>query len=149
LARRCLLVISAALLLLSGTGCIVTTSSYEMKAREADSLRDALASLNREKAKLAGENEALSKQLASCKETGAALSSQVREMEASLKRLGEGMQGSPQEFEGNRITRERYIDELLEREKATGKRLQALFERTERCEQELKRMRRGTAAADR
>jgi septal ring factor EnvC (AmiA/AmiB activator) len=149
LTRRSLLVISVAILLVSGAGCIVTRSSYEMKAREADSLRDALASLNRDKAKLAEENASLSKQVAACKDEEAALSSQVKAMEASLKRLGEGMPGSPQAFDGNRITRERFIDELMEREKATGSRIQNLSERTEKCERELERMRRGTAAPDR
>jgi phage shock protein A len=149
LTRRYLLVISAAVLLFSGAGCIVTRSSYEMKAREADSLRDALASLNRDKAKLVEENASLAKQAAAGKDAEAALSSQVKEMEASLKRLGEGIPGSPRAFDGNRITRERFIDELLEKEKATGSRIQELSERTERCERELEGMRRATAAPDR
>jgi len=149
LTRRSLIVISVAVLLFSGAGCIATSSSYEMKSREADSLRDALASLNREKAKLAEENASLKKQVASSKETEAALSSRVMEMEASLKHHGDGTPGSGQASDGNRILRERLIDELLERETATGRRLQELSERNKQCERELERMRGGTAAADR
>jgi uncharacterized protein YlxW (UPF0749 family) len=47
--------------LLSCAGCIVTTSTYDAKAREAESLRDAYASSNREASRLAGEVETLSK----------------------------------------------------------------------------------------
>ena len=112
-------------------------------------MRDALASLNRDKAKLAEENAKLSKQVASIKDAEAALSSQVKEMEASLKRLGEAMPDSRPAFNGNRITRERFIEELLEREKATGRRLQELSARNEGYEQDLERMRRESAARDR
>ncbi len=147
--RRSLLVISAALLLLPAAGCIVTRSSYEMKAKESDTLREALASMNREKRKMAEENAELAKQVASCKETEAALSSRAREMEASQKRLEEAIPGSRQTSDGNRIPREKFIDELLEREKATGKRLQELSARNEGYERDLDRMRRETVARDR
>ncbi len=50
--------------LLSCAGCIVTTSTYDVKVREADALRDAYASSNRETSRLAGEVEVLSKQVA-------------------------------------------------------------------------------------
>lgn len=50
--------------LLSCAGCIVTTSTYDAKVREVEALRDAYASSNRETSRLAGEVEALSKQVA-------------------------------------------------------------------------------------
>lgn len=50
--------------LLSCAGCIVTASSYDAKVREVEALRDAYASSNREKSRLAGEVETLSKQVA-------------------------------------------------------------------------------------
>ena len=140
---------TVAALLLCGPGCIVTSSTYEVKAREADTLRDALGSLNREKAKLIQENEELSRQAASCKEDRKALSSQVSELEVSLKRLEEGMPGPAPTSGGSGVSRQQFVDELLEREKATGRRLQELSERTERCERELERIRQGPAPAGR
>ena len=50
--------------LLSCAGCIVTASTYDAKVREVEALRDAYASSNREKSRLAGEVETLSKQVA-------------------------------------------------------------------------------------
>jgi len=50
--------------LLSCAGCIVTTSTYDAKVREADALRDAYASSNREASRLAGEVKALEKKVA-------------------------------------------------------------------------------------
>jgi chromosome segregation ATPase len=50
--------------LLSCAGCIVTASTYDAKVREVETLRDAYASSNREKSRLAGEVETLSKQVA-------------------------------------------------------------------------------------
>ena len=50
--------------LLSCGGCIVTASTYDAKVREVEALRDAYASSNRESSRLAGEVEALSKQIA-------------------------------------------------------------------------------------
>lgn len=50
--------------LLSCAGCIVTTSTYDAKVREADALRDAYASSNRETSRLAGEVKALEKKVA-------------------------------------------------------------------------------------
>jgi DNA repair exonuclease SbcCD ATPase subunit len=148
LDRRSLVVIAASLLL-SGAGCVVTSSSYEVKAREADALREALGSLNREKTRLTQENEALSKQLASCKEADAALSSRIAELEGSLERLGEGTAGSPGTPPGPSASRGRFVDELLEREKETGRKMQELSAQAEKCERELERMRRGNAAGSR
>jgi uncharacterized protein YlxW (UPF0749 family) len=52
--------------LLSCAGCIVTTSTYGEKVREAEALRDAYASSNREISRLAGEVETLSKRADAC-----------------------------------------------------------------------------------
>ncbi len=146
--RGCLFAVPVAVLLLSGAGCIVTRTSYELKARETDSLRSALGALNREKSQLEEENAALSKRVAEGKEAEAALSKQVKEMDESLKRLGEGLTGSRQPYNGTRITRDRFIDELLERERATGRRIQELTARAEGYEKDLDRMRREAAARE-
>ncbi|MBP2683677.1 MAG: hypothetical protein H6Q79_1716 [Deltaproteobacteria bacterium] len=50
--------------LVSCAGCIVTASTYDAKVREAEALRDAYASSNRETSRLAGEVKALAKQVA-------------------------------------------------------------------------------------
>ena len=81
--------VAAAALLFAGTGCIVTGATYEMKAKEADSLREAMASLNRDKGKLAEENATLAKEVAAGRETGAALSARLAEKDEALKRLSE------------------------------------------------------------
>jgi hypothetical protein len=120
-----------------------------MKSKETDSLRDALASLNREKTKLAEENAALSRQVAAGKEAGEALSAQVKEMDESLKRLGEGMTGSRRKPETGRASREQLIDELLEGERATGRRMQELSVRAEGCEKSLEQAGRDAAARER
>ncbi|MGE5247426.1 MAG: hypothetical protein ACM3L8_03670 [Verrucomicrobiota bacterium] len=148
MACKPLSVIAAALLLF-GSGCIVTTSTYEMKAREADTLRDALGSLNRDKARLAQENAALSREVASCRERQAALSAKLGELEASLRQREKGLPDAPPTLQGDTVSRERFVDELLAREKATGQRLQELSERAEQCERQLEQTRRGTAAVDR
>ena len=134
-----------AVLLLSVSGCLVTKSTYDIKAQETDSLRSALASLNREKAKLTEENADLSKQVADGKANEAALSAQVKEMDDSMKRLGEGLSGSRGTYDKGRITRGQFIDELLEGERATGRRMQELSARAEGCEKELARKRDETS----
>ncbi|MBI5904516.1 MAG: hypothetical protein HZB86_03030 [Deltaproteobacteria bacterium] len=130
-----------ALLLLFGTGCMVTKSAYDLKTRESDSLRDALASLNREKAKLSEEKAALSRQVAAGKETEASLAGRIREKDEQLARLGEDLGAARKTYEGTRITREQFINELLEKEKATGRRLQELAARAEGNEKELAALR--------
>jgi len=50
--------------LLSCAGCIVTTSTYDAKVHQVETLRDAYASSNREASRLAGEVESLSKEVA-------------------------------------------------------------------------------------
>jgi len=49
---------------LSCAGCIVTTSTYDAKVREADALREAYAAPNRETSRLAREVKALKKKVA-------------------------------------------------------------------------------------
>ena len=81
------MVTSAALVaLLSCAGCIVTTSTYDAKVREVEALRDAYASSNRETSKLAGEVEALSKQVAGQKAALQELSTRADECEAGRTR---------------------------------------------------------------
>jgi hypothetical protein len=130
-----------ALLLLFGPGCVVTKSAYDLKSRESDSLRDALASLNREKTRLSEENAALAGQVSAAKDNEASLAAQVRERDERLARMGEDLGAARQTYEGSRITREQFINELLEKEKATGRRLQELAGRAEGDEKELARVR--------
>jgi len=126
---------AAAALLFSGAGCLVTKTTYDMKSNEADSLREALASVNR-------ENATLSRQAAADRETIAALAAQIREKDESLNRISEETAAARQIYEGSQLTREQFINELLEREKATGKRFQELSARAEGYEQELERMKK-------
>ena len=72
--------------LLSCAGCIVTTSTYDAKVREVEALRDAYASSNRETSRLAGEVEALSKQVAGQKAALQELSSRADACEAGRTR---------------------------------------------------------------
>jgi len=133
--------LAAAAALLSCAGCIVTTSTYETKAREVEFLRDGYASLNREKTKLAAEVDALSKQVAAEKTAGDALAERLREREDSLARVTGELDALRKACEGSRSTREQFIDELLGKEKATGKRLQELSSRADACEEELAELR--------
>ena len=61
---RAMIPCAAIAALLSCAGCIVTTSTYDAKVREADALRDAYASSSRETSRLAGEVKALEKKVA-------------------------------------------------------------------------------------
>ena len=139
----------AAAALLSCSGCIVTTSTYDGKVREVESLRDAYASLNREKSKLAGEVETLSKQVSAEKAAGEALAARNREIEESLKRMGGELDALRNASEGSRVTREQFIDELLGKEKETGKRMQELSSRVDACGEELVREKRQSADLER
>lgn len=65
--RRVIITLAAVAALLSCAGCIVTAATYDAKVREAEALRDAYASSNRETSRLAGELETLSKQIAAQK----------------------------------------------------------------------------------
>ena len=62
--RRIMITLATVATVLSCAGCIVTASTYDAKVREVEALRDAYASSNREKSRLAGEVETLSKQVA-------------------------------------------------------------------------------------
>ncbi|MBP2688156.1 MAG: hypothetical protein H6Q83_343 [Deltaproteobacteria bacterium] len=140
--HRLSITIAAAAALLSCAGCIVTTSTYETKAREVEALRDGYASLNREKSMLAAEVDALSKQVAAEKTAGEALAGRLREREESLTRVTGELDALRKACEGSRTTREQFIDELLEKEKATGKRLQELSSRADACAEELAELRK-------
>ena len=72
--------------LLSCSGCIVTTSTYDAKVREVEALRDAYASSHRESARLAGEVETLSKQVAGQKAALQELSSRAAACEEERTR---------------------------------------------------------------
>ena len=72
--------------LLSCAGCIVTTSTYDAKVREAEVLRDAYASSNREASRLADEVVALSKQVAGQKAALQELSSRADACEKAAGR---------------------------------------------------------------
>lgn len=121
-------------------GCVVTTAKYEAKTREADSLRDALASASKEKNSLEARNEAIGKQLSEEEERNTALSSRNRELEEDLGNVKEELASIAGKYEGTRITREELISELLEKEKATGKRIQELGATAQRCEMERERL---------
>jgi len=86
LPRRVMITLAALAALLSCAGCIVTTSTYDAKVREVEALRDAYASSNRETSRLAGEVEALSKQVAGQKAALQELSSRADACEAGRTR---------------------------------------------------------------
>ena len=86
LSRRVLITFAAVAALLSCAGCIVTTSTYDAKVREVEALRDAYASSNRESSRLAGEVEALSKQIAGQNAALRELSSRADACEAAPAR---------------------------------------------------------------
>ncbi len=86
LPRRVTITFAVLAALLSCAGCIVTTSTYDAKVREVEALRDAYASSNRETSRLAGEVEALSKQVARQKAALQELSSRADACEAGRTR---------------------------------------------------------------
>ena len=107
--------------LLSCAGCIVTTSTYDAKVREV---------------------EALSKQVKAEKTAGEALADRLREREESQKRTSGQLDALRKAYEGSRLTWEQFIEELLGKEKATGKRLQELSSRADACAEELAELRK-------
>ncbi len=129
-------------LCLAAGGCVVASSKYEIKTKEADALRDAVAAANKEKTVLEARNEALQKQLADGKDAEAALASRVQAQEGEIRRMSEDLASARNNYEGTRITREQFISELLEKEKVTGKRIQDLNEGAQACEQALEKYRR-------
>ena len=140
--RRAMITFAALAALLSCVGCIVTTSTYGAKVREVEDLRDAYASSNRETSRLAGEVEALSKQVAAEKTAREALADRLREREESQKRTSGQLDALRKAYEGSRLTWEQFIDELLGKEKATGKHLQELSSRADACAEELAELRK-------
>lgn len=84
--RFVMIAFAAQAALLSCAGCIVTTSTYNAKVREVEALRDAYASSNRETSRLAGEVEALSKQVAGQKAAIEGLSTRAEACEEAAAR---------------------------------------------------------------
>lgn len=143
-AKRFRMVFPILMLTLGTGGCLVTASKYEEKTKEADSLRNAVASANREKNTLESDYVAMQKQLADEKEANEALSLRVREEEEELGRVREELGSIARSYEGTRITREELISQLLEKEKATGKRIQELSSTAQTCDMEREKLRRET-----
>ncbi len=135
------------LLALSGLagGCLVTGTTYETKTREADALRDALAAANKDKSQFFAQADALRKQLSDEKETSSALSARLKAQEEDIRRMSDELASARKNYEGTRITREQLISELLEKEKATGKRIQDLSLKGQALEAEADRLRKDAA----
>ena len=131
---------------LGAGGCLVTTSKYEAKTKEADTLRDALASASKERNALEARNEAIRKQLSDEEKGNMVLSSRNRELEEELGNVKEELASIAGKYEGTRITREELISELLEKEKATGKRIQELGAMAQQCDMEREKLRREAIA---
>ncbi len=126
-------------------GCLVTGSTYETKTREADALRDALASTNKEKNQASAEIEALRKQLGDEKAESAALTARMKGQDEDIRRMSDELASARRNYEGTRITREQLISELLEKEKATGKRIQDLSAKDQALEAQVERLRKDAA----
>lgn len=129
-------------------GCLVTTSRYDAKTKEADSLRDALALTNKEKNTLEAKYVAIQKQVSDEKEANAVLSARVAEQEEELGQAREDLASIARKYEGTRITRDELISELLEKEKATGKRIQELSEMAQACDTERGTLRKKSAGQE-
>ena len=129
-------------------GCLVTASTYEAKTREADTLREAVAFANKEKGTIEARLLASEKQISSAKEENTVLSGRLRAVEGELRTVKEESASIVGKYEGTRITREELISELLEKEKATGKRIQELSERVQACEAERERFRQEAASRE-
>jgi len=129
-------------------GCLVTASTYEAKTREADTLREAVAFSNKERGTLEARLLSSEKQISGAKEENAILSARLRDVEGELRTLKEELSSIMGKYEGTRITREELISELLEKEKATGKRIQELSERVQACEAERERFRQEAASRE-
>jgi len=133
---------------LAAGGCMVSRSTYDIKTREADSLRNALAAINKEKGALEAKHAALLKQLADEKDVTSSQASRLRAQEEEIRRMNEELASARKNYEGTRITREQFISELLEKEKATGKRIQELSARAQSCETGLENLRREGGARE-
>ncbi|MBI5419658.1 MAG: hypothetical protein HZA60_06175 [Deltaproteobacteria bacterium] len=135
-------------LCLATGGCMVASSKYDIKTKEADTLREALAATNKERNVLEARIESLQKQLSDAKESNSSLSSRVRTQEDEIRKIGEELAGARKNYEGTRITREQFISELLEKEKATGKRIQELSARAQGCELAMEKLRKESEARE-
>lgn len=133
-------------LALATNGCVVATSRFDAKVRESDALRDALASVNREKGALEARNEALAKEAAEQKDASERCAAARAAQEEELRKLRTEFTEASRNFEGTRITREQFITELLEKEKGTGKRIQELSTRALACESERETVLRESAS---
>lgn len=127
---------------------MVRGSKYEARTREADALRDAMAVANREKTVLEARIEALELGIADEKARNAPLAAKVKEQENAIRKLGEELAAARRSYEGTRITREQFVAELLEKEKATGKRIQDLSMKAAQCAAEEEELRRELALRD-
>lgn len=136
------------LLCLAASGCLVASSKFDVKTREADTLRDALANSNKEKSVMEARNEVLQTQLLTEKDEVASQNARIRSMEEEIRRLNDELASSMKKYEGTRITREQFITELLEKEKSTGKRIQELGAKAQSCEQSLETVRRESSARE-
>lgn len=134
---------------LAAGGCVVASSRFEAKAREAETVRDALASVNKEKNALEARNEALEKRLSDEAESAQRCAARAQKQEEETRRLREELSEAGRHYEGTRITREQLIGELLEKEKASGKRIQELSARAQACETEEERLRAEAASLTR
>lgn len=141
-----MLPVCLAALTLATSGCVVATSRFDAKVREADALRDALASVNREKTALEARTEALSGKLAEEKAASDQCAARAREREEELRKLREEYEATSRNYEGTRITREQFITELLEKEKASGKRIQEWNTRALACEADRETLRTDSAS---
>jgi chromosome segregation ATPase len=81
-----MITLAALAAVLSCAGCIVKESAYDAKVREVEALRDAYALSNRESARLAGEVEALSKEITGQKAALRELSSRAEACEEERAR---------------------------------------------------------------
>ncbi len=126
-------------------GCLVTGTTYETKIREADALREALAAASKEKSQVSTQAEALRKQLSDEKETSAGLSTRLKTQDEDIRRMSDELASARKNYEGTRITREQLISELLEKEKATGKRIQDLSVKGQGFEAQVDRLRKEAA----
>lgn len=133
-------------LTLATDGCVIATSRFDAKVRESDALRDALASVNREKNALEARNEALAKQVAEEKDASERCAARAATQEEELRKLRAEFAETSRNFEGTRITREQFITELLEKEKGSGKRIQELSARALACESERETVLRESAS---
>lgn len=128
-------------------GCLVTGTTYETKSREADALRDALAATSKEKNQSSAQAETLKKQLSDEKEKSAGLDARLKTQDEDIRRMSDELASARKNYEGTRITREQLISELLDKEKATGKRIQDLSVKGQALEAQVEKL--GKEAAER